>query len=176
MKKKLSCLFCLSMAFLLSCGDEQKPAREIQPQDIREPLIRTNKRSVRKEADEIDQYIKYRGWEMKATGTGLRYMIYEKGSGEQANVGMLAKVNYKISLLDGTVCYTSDETGPKEILIGQDHVESGLHEALALMKRGDKAVFILPSHLAHGLLGDADKIPPQSSVIYDIELIALRHP
>ena len=130
---------------------------------------------VKQESDEIDQYVKHRGWNnMRSTGTGLRYMIYEHGSGEQATKGKYAFVNYKITLLDGTVCYTSEKNGPKKFLIGQDHVESGLHEGILFMKAGDKAIFILPSHLAHGLMGDNDKIPARSSVVYDIELLSLR--
>jgi FKBP-type peptidyl-prolyl cis-trans isomerase len=49
-----------------------------------------------------------------------------------------------------------------------------LHEGIQLLHVGDKAIFILPSHLAHGLLGDEDKIPPHSAVIYDIELLGIR--
>ena len=50
---------------------------------------------------------------MTTTGTGLRYMITHKGKGEAAVVEKYAKVNYKISLLDGTLCYSSDSTGAK---------------------------------------------------------------
>lgn len=146
------------------------------PNEIREPSINTNKMLTQKESDDIDQYVKRQGWDkdMKVSGTGLRYMIYKKGTGEQADNGMYAKVNYKISLLDGRECYSSVKDGPKEFLIGQDNVESGLHEAVAMMHVGDKAIFILPSHLAHGLMGDNNKIPPRSSVVYDIELLSLR--
>jgi FKBP-type peptidyl-prolyl cis-trans isomerase len=59
-------------------------------------------------------------------------------------------------------------------MIGKDNIESGLHEALQLMRIGDKMRFILPSHLAHGLIGDQTKIPPRASVIYEIELLELR--
>jgi FKBP-type peptidyl-prolyl cis-trans isomerase len=83
-------------------------------------------------------------------------------------------IDYSVSLLDGTECYSSKSTGPQEFRIGQDNVESGLHEAILLMKVGDKARFILPPHLAHGLIGDQNKIPAMSTIIYDVELKALR--
>jgi FKBP-type peptidyl-prolyl cis-trans isomerase len=101
-------------------------------------------------------------------------MITQRGNGVAALPEKQAKVNYKITLLDGKLCYSSDSTGAKVFMIGKDNVESGLHEGIQLLHVGDKAIFILPSHLAHGLLGDEDKIPPHSAVIYDIELLGIR--
>ena len=57
--------------------------------------------------------------------------------------------------------------------IGQGGVESGLEEAVLLMSVGDKGRFIMPPHLAHGLLGDNNKIPPRSIIVYQAELIKL---
>ncbi|MFY9309890.1 MAG: FKBP-type peptidyl-prolyl cis-trans isomerase [Bacteroidia bacterium] len=166
----------LVMVFLASCGDSHKKNAKntnIQSKEFQDKLVEANKMYVKQESDEIDQYINHRGWNMTATGTGLRYMITKKGDGEPAVAEKFARVKYKISLLDGTVCYSSDSTGARDFLVGQDHVESGLHEAIQLMHVGDKATFILPSHLAHGLIGDENKIPPKASVIYDIELLAV---
>ncbi len=112
---------------------------------------------------------------MIATGTGLRYMITKRGDGKElAQVGQTARVAYKVSLLDGTVCYSSEKTGPEDIAIGKDNTESGLHEGMQYMHVGDEAVFILPSHLAAHLLGDGNKIPAKASVIYNIKLLSLR--
>lgn len=133
-----------------------------------------NRQFMRDESAQIDGYAERKGWEMTTTGTGLRYMIYEKGTGPRAAAGMRAEVAYVVSLLDGTVVYTSEESGPVEFLIGQDNVESGIHEGVTHMHVGDKARFILPSHLAHGLTGDQNKIPPRSSVVYDITLLGLK--
>jgi FKBP-type peptidyl-prolyl cis-trans isomerase len=110
---------------------------------------------------------------METTASGIYYMKLKSGKGEQAHEGQTAKVNYKISLLDGSVVYSSDETGPKEFLIGKDNVESGLHEGVQMMHVGDKMRFILPSFRAHGLTGDNSKIPPLTSVVYEIELLGL---
>ncbi len=71
-----------------------------------------------------------------------------------------------------TLCCTSGGT-PIDFLVEMDNVESGLHEAITYLKEGDKAFIILPYYLAHGLLGDNDKIPPLSPALYDIELIAV---
>jgi FKBP-type peptidyl-prolyl cis-trans isomerase FkpA len=42
------------------------------------------------------------------------------------------------------------------------------------MKQGQKAIFIMPPHLAHGLLGDKNKVPPRATLVYDVELLNLR--
>lgn len=160
-----------------SCGNgHQKTTQNtnLKSKEFQDKLIEANKMYVKRESDEIDQYIAHRGWQMKTTGTGLRYMITKKGTGEAATIDRQAKVNYNITLLDGTKCYSSDSTGAKVFVIGRDNVESGLHEGIQLLHVGDKATFILPSHLAHGLLGDDSKIPPHATVIYDIELLAIR--
>jgi|ERR1019366_1311860 FKBP-type peptidyl-prolyl cis-trans isomerase len=162
---------------LHSCGDghtQTAKKTNIQSKEFQDKLIEANKIYVKRESDEIDQYVAHHGWQMITTGTGLRYMITKKGTGEAAVPEKRAKVNYKITLLDGTLCYSSDSTGAKVFVIGRDNVESGLHEGIQLLHVGDKAVFILPSHLAHGLLGDENKIPPHSTVIYDIELLDVR--
>jgi FKBP-type peptidyl-prolyl cis-trans isomerase FkpA len=165
----------LIIGYMTSCGSHNNTqAKKVNFDSLREPLINANKLSVKRESDEIDQYAKFKGWDMITTGTGIRYMIYKHGDGAMAKTGQWAKMNYKISLLNGTLCYSSDVKGPKAFMIGEDHVESGLHEAITYLHVGDKAMIILPSHLAFGLSGDDNKIPPRSSVLYDIELLSLR--
>ena len=171
-------LLLFSSVLLLSCSNndvqKQKQLHEIETSTFKEKLIDANKIYIKQESDEIDRYVEHRHWQMITTGTGLRYMITKKGTGEKAMPQQIAKVNFKISLMDGTLCYTSDSTGAKEFIIEQDNVESGLHEGIQYMHTGDKATLILPSYLAHGLLGDESKIPSRASVIYELELVALR--
>ena len=176
LNKFLLLIFCFKV--ISSCqnnGDreKQKQLHQMESTQFKEKLIDANIKYVKQESDEIDRYVEHKKWTMTTTGTGLRYMITKKGNGELAKPLQRAKVNYKISLLDGTVCYTSDSTGAKEFKIAQDNVESGLHEGIQYMHVGDKATFILPSHLAHGLVGDASKIPSHASVIYELELLSL---
>jgi FKBP-type peptidyl-prolyl cis-trans isomerase FkpA len=168
-------ILSLVIIFLVSCGSpsDRKQTR-VNFDSLREPLINANKLSVKRESDEIDQYARFRGWDMTLTGTGLRYMIYKHGEGALAKKGDLAKIKFKTSLLDGTLCYSSETKGAKLFTIGADPIESGLHEAVQYMHAGDKAIIILPSHLAFGLTGDGDKIPARASVVYDIELLSLR--
>jgi FKBP-type peptidyl-prolyl cis-trans isomerase FkpA len=125
------------------------------------------------DAERIENYSKRRNWDMKVTKSGLWFQIYEHGNGQLAKEGQIAILNYKITLLDGTLCYTSDSLGAKEFAIGHGGVESGLEEGILLLKAGDKARFIMPPYQAHGLLGDMKKIPARSIIVYEIELLKL---
>jgi len=73
------------------------------------------------------------------------------------------------------LCYSSKTDGPKTFVVGheilhegEDKLESGIHRGVQYLKRGDKAILLIPSPLAQGLLGDMKKIPPQSPIVYDI--------
>jgi len=161
----------IGIFFLAACNEPAPQKPELSKEDVEHLSQEMNKWDATRQKDEIDAYVKNRGWEMTETGTGLRYMYVKKGEGAPAKNGGAVLVAYKVFLLDGTLCYSSEQDGPRTVRIGKDYVESGLHEALQLMKVGDQMRFILPSHLAHGLTGDDDKIPPRSTVMYEIELL-----
>lgn len=159
--------------FLFSCAEEQpEKKKQLTQEQIEYVAEQTNKWDAQRQDDEIDQYVIRHAWQVEKTKTGVRYMTMEEGSGDPAHVGQTAQVTYDIFLMDGTRCYTSGDT-LKEVRIGEDYVESGLHEGLLLMQVGDKMRFILPSYLANGLTGDEDKIGPRASVIYEIKLHSL---
>lgn len=163
--------YAFSLLSILSCtGRNEAPKKEA---NYHETLIKVNKYLVGQDADMIRKYIKRRDWQMKSTETGLWYMIYEKGNGVHAITNKIATIKYKVYLLDGTLCYTSEKLGPKKFTLGKGGIERGLEEGLLLMHVGDKARFILPPHLAQGLTGDGNKIPPRSIILYDVELIQI---
>lgn len=170
MRKITAFSLILSLLGLIACENEHK-----QPIHwTKEQSSKLNRELAQSEAYAIKQYLSRRkSWKMIKTGTGLQYMIFQHGKGLQAKSGMYALVNYEISLLDGTVCYTSDSLGASEFLVDHSEVESGLQEGIQYLHVGDKAIFIMPSHLAHGLLGDMNKIPPLEPVIFKIELLKL---
>lgn len=170
----------LSISFLIglgaSCGrtEQTNQTKETGQKSVKEQLIEANRSRVEIESERIDAFVERRKWNVTKTGTGLRYMIYQDGEGPTAKKGDRAKVNFSVSLLDGTECYSSEESGPQVFTVGMDNVESGLHEGITYMKTGSKAKLILPSHLAHGLIGDQNKIPANATIIYDIELLGIQ--
>lgn len=107
--------------------------------------------------------------------SGLRFMRYCNGIGpDLAKVGQEAIIRVRIELLDGRVCYETAKDEIERVVIAKSEKETGIHEALQLMKKGDKAKLILPSYLGHGLLGDRMKIPPQSVLYIDLQLIDIK--
>ncbi len=128
----------------------------------------------RAEDQQIEDFINRYGWKMTKTPTGLRYLIYQKGPGQKAVKDKVAVCRYSLKLLNGQEIYRSEKEGLKEFRIGHGGVENGLEEGILLLKVGDKAKFIVPSHLAFGLLGDQDRIPSGATLVYDIELVQLK--
>ncbi len=131
------------------------------------------------EAFLIKRFVERRGWKAIKTPTGIHYYIYkENKQGKLAKPGEIADIKFKIRLLDAdtTLCYQSEQGETEPVLIEMDNVESGLHEALTYMREGEKAYIVLPHYLAHGLVGDLEKIPPLSPVLYEIELVKLIQP
>jgi FKBP-type peptidyl-prolyl cis-trans isomerase len=137
--------------------------------EISEQFMVANQQLMQKENDEMDSYVKSHKMPFIKTESGIRYYVYEPSEkGDSIRSGARVELQYKLYLLDGTLCYSSDIDGIKYMEVGNDNVESGIHKGLQLLKRGDKAMLIIPSPLAHGLLGDMKKIPPQMPIVYDI--------
>jgi len=157
---------------LVSCEPDTRPARATDHLRMTdEKVISYNRQVVQTENDEIEDFISRHHWKMQRTGTGLRYMVYENGKGGKVAKGEEVRLKYNISLITGKQIYNSDSAGVKTIYPGTSEGETGLQEALLLMKRGDRAKLVVPSHLAYGLLGDLKKIPAGASLVYDIEIL-----
>jgi FKBP-type peptidyl-prolyl cis-trans isomerase FkpA len=140
----------------------------------KEDLIRNHQNIMRDESEEIDNYVTRHQLTVNITQTGLRYNIYYKGKGEKlASNDDYVTLNYKLSLLDGTQVYSSDSTGALKFQVGKSEIASGLQEGVKLMHEGDKAIFIVPSHLAYGLTGDGDQIKHYKSLVIDAELLTI---
>jgi FKBP-type peptidyl-prolyl cis-trans isomerase FkpA len=169
------CRMLLAGWILLSgcngCSDTRKSQQEqVVTMD---DLVRNNKRVHEQEMAAIAQYVKDKQWPTTQTATGLHYWIYENGTGEPAKMEDVVTLAYQIELLDGTKCYEASAQDPKHFRVGRDNVESGLHEITQILRKGDKAKVVLPSHLAFGLTGDSNKIPQNASVVYDVQILAI---
>ncbi len=141
--------------------------------EVKEQLIEMNRKKAAGESDRIKAFVKEKKWPTIECGTGLHYFIYEHGAGDSARTDDIAIIQYRVELLDGTLCYELTGEEVERFRIGQADVESGLHEAMLYMSEGDKVHLVLPSHLAFGVAGDQSKIPQNASLVYDLTLINL---
>jgi FKBP-type peptidyl-prolyl cis-trans isomerase FkpA len=165
------------VAFLSSCFQpvqEDLPDLSVERNKKKEAFIKLNRYVARKNQDLIERFLERTGWKMKKTETGLWYEIYSIGKGKPVIKDCIVWYSYNSTLLDGTFCDSVSVEKPKTIKVGQGRVESGLEEALLLLKVGDRARFIIPPHLAYGNFGDGAKIPPGAIIIYDVYLIGLK--
>jgi len=109
------------------------------------------------------------------TESGLRYQIIQKGSGAKASQGKEISVHYKGQLPDGRVFDSSyDRKQPIDFTVGIGQVIKGWDEGLQLLQVGDKARLVIPSHLAYGSQGAGGVIPPNATLIFDVELMAVK--
>lgn len=152
---------------------EQKRKEQAKQKSVESQLEKANKGLISLDSARIVGVIRANNWNMKVTETGLRYEILQKGRGVKAKPGMQAIIDYKVRLLDGRLVYTSDSTGQKKFVITKGGVERGLEEGILLLNQGDSVRFIMPPYMAHHLLGDFKKIPPRSTIIYEVRLNSL---
>ena len=104
-----------------------------------------------------------------------RYKILQNGEGKQATKGANVSVHYKGQLLDGTVFDSSyKRKQPIDFPVGVGQVIAGWDEGILLLKVGDKARFVIPSNLAYGESGAGGVIPPNATLIFDVELMDVK--
>ena len=154
---------------LIACGDSQPPTptdAEIQAQ-----LLEMNQEKSKEESTLIQKFIAEKKWAMTHNGGGLYYEITEKGRGVQVENGMTVAIAFKVFLLDGTECYETMAADPVRFKVGKDHVESGLHQLMPLLHKGDRVRVVLPSVLAFGFTGDKKKIPGDTPLHYEIVVL-----
>ena len=109
------------------------------------------------------------------TESGLRYKMIQKGSGKQAENGKTVSVHYEGSLETGKVFDSSyPRKKPIEFRLGQGQVIEGWDEGIALLQVGDKARFVIPSYLGYGASGAGGVIPPNATLIFDVELMDVK--
>jgi len=106
------------------------------------------------------------------TASGLQYKVIKSGTGESPRLTDTVKVNYQGTLIDGTVFDSSmRHGGPATFPINR--VIPGWTEALQLMKVGDKWQLFIPANLAYGDQSPGPTIPPNSVLIFEVELLGI---
>jgi len=125
----------------------------------------------------IQQYLKTKGiTNAKKTASGLYYVVTKEGTGDFAKAGQKVTVNYtgrniKEEVFDSNVDSAFHHVQPFQFNLGSRSVIAGWDEGVALMNKGMKATFFIPSGMAYGPRARAEKIPANAILIFDIELL-----
>jgi FKBP-type peptidyl-prolyl cis-trans isomerase len=124
----------------------------------------------------LDNYFAKNHIKDEKTETGLGYFVQSWGKGDNAVPGQHVTVNYTGRLLDGTVFDSNTDpafkhTEPFTFELGTGKVIKGWDEGLQLFNKGTKATLYIPSGLAYGSQDRSPTIPPNSILIFDIELL-----
>jgi FKBP-type peptidyl-prolyl cis-trans isomerase len=111
--------------------------------------------------------------EIKTTASGLKYQVVKQGAGTQSPKATdSVRVHYHGTLMDGTVFDSSVDRG-QPISFPLNRVIKGWTEGLQLMKVGDKFRFEIPPQLAYGANSPTPKIPPNSTLVFEVELLGI---
>jgi FKBP-type peptidyl-prolyl cis-trans isomerase len=110
---------------------------------------------------------------MMTTSSGLKYQVLKQGNGGTSPKATdTVRVHYHGTLLDGTVFDSSVQRG-QPISFPLNRVIAGWTEGLQLMKVGDKFKFEIPPDLAYGDNSPSPKIPPNSTLVFEVELLGI---
>ena len=109
---------------------------------------------------------------MEKTKSGLFHLIENKGNNDFPSIGSTVSVHYTGKLVDGTIFDSSYQRNkPISFVLGKGQVIEGWDEGLLKMAKGGSGKFVIPSNLAYGENGAGGIIPPNSTLIFDLELI-----
>jgi len=170
---KITLLFATFLLLHPGCqAQEQRSGQTRSARDIQEERIAARRDFLKKERAAIQAYIDDRGLHMQRSGTGLHYQFLKDSLSTQViHEEDYVTYDYEVYSLEGELLYSSRQNGPKTLKVGRQEAVAGVHEALQLMTVGDKARFILPSHLAYGVAGDQIKVPPMSALVYELTVL-----
>ena len=109
------------------------------------------------------------------TNSGLMYIILTEGKGDKPKKGGMISAHYTGTFLDGRKFDSSVDRGtPLDFPVGVGKVIRGWDEALLDMRKGEKRVLIVPSHLAYGEKGAGGVIPPNATLVFQVELVDIK--
>ncbi len=133
---------------------------------------KTGEERIAKQKEKAEAEIQKISAGFDKTESGLRYKIIQKGNGKKPEKGQRVSVHYEGSLANGQIFDSSyKRKEPITFQLGVGQVIPGWDEGIGLLKVGDKARFVIPSHLAYGSAGAGGVIPPNATLIFDVELM-----
>ena len=134
--------------------------------------IEINKHINNKEKLKIEEIVKDPKNNFKASNYGFWYRNEKQKTDSSYTPKFGDQIFYKCAIknLNGNYIYGEKKMLEKIYIMEQEELSSGLREGLKLMSKGDKMTFIFPSQLAFGFYGDNDKIPPNTPLVYEVNI------
>jgi peptidylprolyl isomerase len=143
--------------------------------DVRNAQLKKQEEARKAARAAFEQVVKSKFPNAKKTPSGLHYIIEKPGTGDPALPGKTVSVHYTGTLADGTKFDSSLDRGqPISFQLGKGMVIKGWDEGIALFKTGGKGKLIIPADLGYGDRGAGGVIPPNATLIFDIELISVQ--
>ncbi len=125
--------------------------------------------------DDVD-YVEKTWPDAKKTSTSIRYVVLKEGHGDSPKPGDKIDVLYVGKLLHGEIFdQTEDRDHPFTFRVGRQMVIDGWDQILPMMKLGEKRLVIIPPELAYGSRGQPPKIPRDATLVFEIELLDIKH-
>jgi FKBP-type peptidyl-prolyl cis-trans isomerase FkpA/FKBP-type peptidyl-prolyl cis-trans isomerase FklB len=179
MTKNIIVLTGICICLLIACKPAVKSTNEvdrsvISEEDAAAELYQNYKADptdlFEKEENALIEYAMNNGITAVGTPSGLYYQIEDIGSGDFLKHGDQVRAHYKGMFLDGKEFDSSYKRGePLSFKVGQ--MMKGWNEGLSFMKRGDKAVFLIPSKLGYGERGFPGYVPPNTPMVFELEVL-----
>lgn len=142
-----------------------------QQQEAQAEMQREMQRQAEAGAKEAEEFLAENAEKegVEQTESGLQYQVMSEGSGASPDANDVVQVHYEGKLLDGSVFDTSEGGDPVSFPVNR--VIDGWQEALQLMEKGAEYRLFIPPDLAYGPQGSPPDIPPNSALIFDVELL-----
>jgi FKBP-type peptidyl-prolyl cis-trans isomerase FkpA len=148
-------------------NSEEKPPLKITKKQMDSITVEMETKYNQMEEDRITDYIS-RHVPMEKSERGFWFTITKKNpSGKVIQDMSMVKYKRVVSLCNSQELYNDEMI----LTIGNGNEIPGMHDALKMLRKGEEAIFIFPSYLAYGLIGDQNKVPPKSELIYEVKII-----
>lgn len=127
---------------------------------------------MKKEQEDLAKYLKEKNITIQPQPSGIIFIESLGGKGIKIDTGVWVSVHFKVFLLEGKQLFSSYDRGePIVFEYGKRFDTPGVEEAIGMMKKGGKAMVIVPSRLAFGETGRGGVVPPFATMIYELEIL-----
>jgi peptidylprolyl isomerase len=164
------CAIFLIVSFIFNNNGEAIASSQSQSEtEVSTQLIASNPTQAKEMTNiDLDKAVS------SPSGSGLKYIVLNEGNGETPQKGQKVTVHYTGTLENGKKFDSSrDRNQPFTFTIGVGQVIKGWDEGVAMMKEGDRRILIIPSELGYGTRGAGGVIPPNATLIFDVELLEI---